>query len=106
MPPGDVPEATTGIDPTPPLSIEMPTAEEAGADETPVPVEMQDTGKEPEPAEKYGVDTLEEAAPPDHVPSAEESDWGFKRNKRALSQKPKHLRRRNPPRAIGRSSMN
>ena len=74
MPPGDVPEATTGIDPTPPLSIEMPTAEEAGADETPVPVEMQDTGKEPEPAEKYGVDTLEEAAPPDHVPSAEESD--------------------------------
>ena len=45
MPPGDVPEATTGIDPTPPLSIEMPTAEEAGADETPVPVEMQDTGK-------------------------------------------------------------
>ena len=77
MPPGDVPEATTGIDPTPPLSIEMPTAEEAGADEIPVPAEVQDTGKEPEPAEKYGVDTLEEAAPPDHVPSAEESDWGF-----------------------------
>ena len=77
MPPDDVPEATTGIDPTPPLSIEMPTAEEAGADEIPVPAEMQDTGKEPEPAEKYGVDTLEEAAPPDHVPSAEESDWGF-----------------------------
>ena len=45
MPPGDVPEATTGIDPTPPLSIEMPTAEEAGADEIPVPAEMQDTGK-------------------------------------------------------------
>ena len=83
MPPDDVAVANEGNDPSPPLSIEMPTAEEAGADEIPVPAEMQDTGKEPEPAEKYGVDTLEEAAPPDHVPSAEESDWGFQEEQKS-----------------------
>lgn len=77
MPPGDVPEATTGIDPTPPLSIEMPTAEEAGADETPVPVEMREASEVPKPPEKYGIEALEKTSAPAHVPSEEESDWGF-----------------------------
>ena len=60
-----------------PLSLEMPTAEEAGADETPVPAQMREPVKEPEPSEKYGVDALEKAEMPPSAPSAEESDWGF-----------------------------
>lgn len=55
----------------------MPTAEEAGADETPVPAQMREPVKEPEPSEKYGVDALEKAEMPPSAPSAEESDWGF-----------------------------
>lgn len=61
-----------------PLSIEMPTAEEAGMDEIPMPDAAEDAPGEPEPLEKYGADTLEKAPPPaSHVPSEEENDWGF-----------------------------
>ena len=79
MPPGNtsVSEPTADAVQSAPLSLEMPTAEEAGADETPVPAQMRETVKEPEPSEKYGVDALEKAEMPPSAPSAEESDWGF-----------------------------
>lgn len=79
MPPGNtsVSEPTADAVQSAPLSLEMPTAEEAGADETPVPAQMREPVKEPEPSEKYGVDALEKAEMPPSAPSAEESDWGF-----------------------------
>ena len=79
MPPGNtsVSEPTAYAVQSAPLSLEMPTAEEAGADETPVPAQMREPVKEPEPSEKYGVDALEKAEMPPSAPSAEESDWGF-----------------------------
>lgn len=79
MPPGNtsVSEPTADAVQSAPLSLEMPTAEEADADETPVPAQMREPVKEPEPSEKYGVDALEKAEMPPSAPSAEESDWGF-----------------------------
>lgn len=79
MPPGNtsVSEPTADAVQSAPLSLEMPTAEVAGADETPVPAQMREPVKEPEPSEKYGVDALEKAEMPPSAPSAEESDWGF-----------------------------
>lgn len=79
MPPGNTSasEPTADAVQSAPLSLEMPTAEEAGADETPVPAQMREPVKEPEPSEKYGVDALEKAEMPPIAPSAEESDWGF-----------------------------
>lgn len=79
MPPGNtsVSEPTADAVQSAPLSLEMPTAEEAGADETPVSAQMREPVKEPEPSEKYGVDALEKAEMPPSAPSAEESDWGF-----------------------------
>lgn len=90
MPPGDATEAASGTDAesSPPLSIEMPTAEEAGADETPVPAEMRETIKEPEPSEKYGVDTLVKAEMPPTPPSAEESNWGFQEEQKTPAPEP------------------
>ena len=79
----------------------MPTAEEAGADEIPVPAEMQDTGKEPEPAEKYGVDTLEEASPPQR-----KATGASRRSKRTLRLNLHRLRRRHPPKVTVRSFLN
>lgn len=79
MPPGNASETEAVADAvqSEPLSLEMPTAEEAGADETPIPAEMREQTVEPDPSEKYGVDALEKAEMPPSAPSAEESDWGF-----------------------------
>ena len=84
MPPGNtsVSEPTADAVQSAPLSLEMPTAEEAGADETPVPAQMREPVKEPEPSEKYGVDALEKAEMPPSAPSAEESDWGFQKEQK------------------------
>lgn len=90
MPPGNMEEAAPiadAVQPAP-LSIEMPTAEEAGADETPVPAEMREQPKEPETSEKYGVDALEKAEAPPTTPSAEESDWGFQEEQNTSSSEP------------------
>ena len=90
MPPGNMEEATPTADAVQPapLSIEMPTAEEAGTDETPVPAEMREQPKEPEASEKYGVDALEKAEAPPTTPSAEESDWGFQEEQNTSSSEP------------------
>ena len=90
MPPGDAGEAASvaGDESSPPLSIEMPSAEEAGADETPVPAEMRESIKEPEPSEKYGVDALEKAEMPPAASSAEESDWGFQEEQKTSAPEP------------------
>lgn len=90
MPPGDTGEAApvAGTESSPPLSIEMPAAEEADADETPVPAEMRESIKEPEPSEKYGVDALEKAEMPPAAPSAEESDWGFQEEQKTSTPEP------------------
>ena len=90
MPPGDAGEAASvaGDESSPPLSIEMPSAEEAGADETPVPAEMRESIKEPEPSEKYGVDALEKAEMPPAASSAEESDWGFQEEEKTSAPEP------------------
>ena len=71
-----------------PLSIEMPTAEEAGADETPIPAQMQEQPEEPETSEKYGVDALEKAEAPPVTPSAEENDWGFQEEQKTAAPEP------------------
>ena len=90
MPPGDTGEAVpvAGTESSPPLSIEMPAAEEADADETPVPAEMRESINEPEPSEKYGVDALEKAEMPPAAPSAEESDWGFQEEQKTSTPEP------------------
>lgn len=90
MPPGNMEEAAPTADAVQPapLSIEMPTAEEAGADETPVPAEMREQPKELETSEKYGVDALEKAEAPPTTPSAEESDWGFQEEQNTSSSEP------------------
>lgn len=90
MPPGNMEEAAPAADAVQPapLSIEMPTAEEAGADETPVPAEMREQPKELEASEKYGVDALEKAEAPLTTPSAEESDWGFQEEQNTSSSEP------------------
>lgn len=90
MPPGNTGEAAPtadAIQPAP-LSVEMPTTEEAGADETPVLAEMRERPKEPEASEKYGVDALEKAKAPPTTPSAEESDWGFQEEQNTSFSEP------------------
>lgn len=91
MPPGNtsVSEPTADAVQSAPLSLEMPTAEEAGADETPVPAQMREPVKEPEPSEKYGVDALEKAEMPPSAPSAEESDWGFQEEQKTSAPESK-----------------
>lgn len=90
MPPGNASETEPTADAvqSEPLSLEMPTAEEAGADETPIPAEMREQAVEPEPSEKYGVDALEKAEMPPTTPSAEESDWGFQEEQKTATPEP------------------
>ena len=90
MPPGNTSESDPTADAvqSAPLSLEMPTAEEAGADETPIPAQMREPIKEPEPSEKYGVDALEKAEMPPAAPSAEESDWGFQEEQKTSAPEP------------------
>ena len=90
MPPGNASETEAAADAvqSEPLSLEMPTAEEAGADETPIPAEMREQTVEPDPSEKYGVDALEKAEMPPAVPSAEESDWGFQEEQQTAAPEP------------------
>lgn len=66
-----------------PGGIELPPVSEADAGEVPVPPEMRDSPKEPEPSEKYGVDLSEKTEAPSRVPTAEESDWGFQEEPKA-----------------------
>lgn len=90
MPPGNASETEPTADTaqTEPLSLEMPTAEEAGAEETPIPAEMREQTVEPEPSEKYGVDALEKAEMPPTTPSAEESEWGFQEEQKTSAPEP------------------
>lgn len=90
MPPGMAAKAEPAAEAesSSPLSIEMPTAEEAGAEETPVPVEMRESAKEPEPSEKYGVDALEKAEEPPHTLTEEETDWGFREEQKTAEPEP------------------
>ena len=107
MPPGNtsVSEPTADAVQSAPLSLEMPTAEEAGADETPVPAQMREPVKEPEPSEKYGVDALEKAEMPPSAPSAEESDWGFQEEQKTSAPESETPARSSPPRVTDRSSL-
>jgi len=90
MPPGNVSGTKSSSDTVQPvpLSLEMPTAEEAGTEETPIPAEMRGNAKEPESSEKYGVDGLEKAEAPPHTPSAEENDWGFQEEQKPSEPEP------------------
>ena len=90
MPPGNeaLTEAPSDAVRPAPLSLEMPTAEEAGAEETPIPAEMREQTNEPEPSEKYGVDALEKAEMPPTVPTAEENDWGFQEEQKTSAPEP------------------
>lgn len=86
MPPGNtsVSEPTADAVQSAPLSLEMPTAEEAGADETPVPAQMREPVKEPEPSEKYGVDALEKARCRLAHLLLKKATGAFRRNRRPL----------------------
>lgn len=90
MSPGNVLKEEPAADAVQPalLSIEMPTAEEAGADETLIPAQMQEQPEEPEASEKYGVDALEKAEVPPVTPSAEENDWGFQEEQKTAAPEP------------------
>lgn len=90
MPPGNMLKEEPTADAVQPalLSIEMPTAEEASADETPIPAQMQEQPEEPEASEKYGVDALEKAEVPPVTPSAEENDWGFQEEQKTAAPEP------------------
>lgn len=90
MPPGNMLKEEPTADAVQPalFSIEMPTAEEAGADETPIPAQMQEQPEEPEASEKYGVDALEKAEVPPVTPSAEENDWGFQEEQKTAAPEP------------------
>lgn len=66
-----------------PERIELPPESELPPDEVPLPVEMRETPREPDPSEQYAADSLEKADAPARIPTAEESDWGFQEEQKA-----------------------
>lgn len=78
------------------LSIEMPAAEDVGLDETQVPAAMCEAEKEPEEAEEYDVDALEEAKMLSRTPTDDESDWGFREEQKAAAPEPQMPALANP----------
>ena len=69
-----------------PESIELPEESELSPGEIPVPLEMRDAPREPEPSELYAADGVEKAVVPAHVPSEEEADWGFQEEQKTKAE--------------------
>lgn len=71
-----------------PDSIELPSESEMPPGEVPVPLEMREGSREPDPSEKYAAEDLEKVDAPAHIPTEEENDWGFQEEQKTEEPAP------------------